>query len=101
MALNVLGYFAEGENSAISRRMARGEDSERRAEDCGRGAGGGSRNAGLVRTPRAWFIGFNPGPSPRRLAPAAAPCHDVLEAKGDRRVRPKCLKDLFPLNKES
>jgi len=89
MAANVLAYFAESESGVKSRRTARGQASSP-------GAGRGSRSAGLVRTPKAWFMGFNPGPSPEHLAPDPAPLHDVLEIKGVRCFESKCLKALFP-----
>jgi hypothetical protein len=98
MAVNVLAYFAERENSVISRSTARGQASGRGARGCGRGAGGGSRNAGLVRAPRVRFWGV---PSPQHLAPDAAPLHDVLETKGVRCLASECLNALCPSNKES
>jgi len=70
MAANVLAYFAEGEGSMISRSTARCQVPGARAKGSGwglgTGAGGGPQNSGLMRTPRAWFMGFNPD-----LAPSA------------------------------
>jgi len=96
MALNVLAYYMEGEDCVKSRHTARNQASGRSARGGGPRAGGGARNAGLVPVPGAWFMGVHAGPSPQRLAPEAAPLHDVLETKGVRRLPPKCLKALYP-----
>jgi len=107
MAANVLAYFAEGESGVKSRRTARCQAPGARAKGSGWGLGAGDwRWRRVLRTPdscepRASFMGFNPDPSPQRLAPDRASLHDVLETKGVACLASECLNGPSPSNEES